>query len=97
MADKYVEAVREDLLARSERGLAKYGVSLERSDLTQRGWMQHLYEELLDAALYVKRLMDSGDVDEGDLRMKLIRERARAELAERKLAGFIDALRKAGV
>lgn len=57
MTDSYVEAVCADLHSRSERGVAKYGTTLERDDLSQQEWMQHLYEELLDAALYLKRLM----------------------------------------
>ena len=55
VVDPVVEAVRQDLHARSQRGLLKYGVSLGRSDLRLTDWLQHLYEELLDAALYVKR------------------------------------------
>lgn len=56
--DSIVEATRQELLDRSRRGLMKYGTSLDRTDLEPREWAQHLYEELLDAALYVRRLMD---------------------------------------
>jgi len=55
--DKVVEAVRYDLLRRSQIGIAKYGVSLERNDLTLRDWLQHAYEECLDQANYLKRSM----------------------------------------
>jgi hypothetical protein len=54
-ADSIVSAVQADLSARSERGVKKYGVTLDRTDLTESDWKQHLYEELLDAALYLKR------------------------------------------
>lgn len=37
-------------------GYAKYGVTTERTDIDLRGWLQHLQEELLDAAVYVERL-----------------------------------------
>lgn len=57
MSDKIVEAVREDLRLRSERGIQKYGTTLERKDLSLIEWHQHHYEELLDAALYVKRIL----------------------------------------
>jgi hypothetical protein len=50
-----VEAVRADLLKRSQAGIAKYGVSLERTDLSLRDWLQHAYEECLDQANYLKR------------------------------------------
>lgn len=53
--DKVVEAVREDLLRRSQFGIDKYGISLERTDLNLRNWLQHAYEECLDQANYLKR------------------------------------------
>jgi len=53
--DKIVEAVREDLLRRSEHGIKKYGTNLERKDLSLRDWLQHTYEEILDTANYLKR------------------------------------------
>jgi hypothetical protein len=51
-------AVAADVRTRAEKGLAKYGVTLARADLSQQDWLQHLYEELLDAACYVKRLIE---------------------------------------
>ena len=54
--DRNVEAVRERLLQRSERGLSKYGVTTERSDLSVAEWLQHLQDELLDAAVYIETL-----------------------------------------
>lgn len=53
--DTIVEAVRGDLLRRSELGIAKYGVTLDRTDLSLRDWLQHAYEETLDQANYLKR------------------------------------------
>jgi hypothetical protein len=53
--DKVVDAVRDDLLRRSQFGIAKYGVTLERTDLNLRDWLQHAYEETLDQANYLKR------------------------------------------
>lgn len=40
MSDPIVEAVRAKLLERSQRGLAKYGVGLDRTDFTHREWLQ---------------------------------------------------------
>jgi hypothetical protein len=51
-----VAAVQADLEARAALGLRKYGVTLDRTDLTAAEWLQHLYEELLDAACYIKRI-----------------------------------------
>lgn len=53
--DPVVEAVREDLLRRSQIGIEKYGTTLARKDLNLRDWLQHAYEEHLDAANYLKR------------------------------------------
>jgi hypothetical protein len=62
--DKVVEAVRDDLLQRSQFGLAKYGTTLERTDLNLRDWLQHAYEECLDQANYLKRSIM--EIDHGD-------------------------------
>lgn len=42
---------------RGKVGKAKYGVTMERGDLDLLDWLQHLQEELMDAAVYVQRLM----------------------------------------
>jgi hypothetical protein len=56
-ADPIVEAVRKRLALRSEEGQRKYGTTLMRTDLNRLAWLRHLQEELLDAALYVERLI----------------------------------------
>lgn len=53
--DSIVEAVKSDLTKRSEDGIKKYGTTLDRDDLELIDWLNHQYEELLDAALYCKR------------------------------------------
>tara|TARA_R110000868_G_scaffold126965_1_gene334367 strand:+ start:463 stop:663 length:201 start_codon:yes stop_codon:yes gene_type:complete len=55
MVDSIVVSVISDLEARSEVGKKKYGVTLDRTDLDLKDFLQHQYEELLDAALYCKR------------------------------------------
>jgi hypothetical protein len=54
--DPNVERVREALRVRSVAGMLKYGVTTERCDIDLRGWLQHLQEELLDAAVYIERI-----------------------------------------
>ena len=44
------------LRAREERGLSKYGVNTERTDLSTLEWLQHLQEELMDATVYIEKL-----------------------------------------
>lgn len=53
-----VDAVKEDLDRRAALGLKKYGVGLERTDLTEDAWIQHAYEEALDLACYLRRLIE---------------------------------------
>jgi len=43
---------------RAEVGKAKYGVTMERGDLNLVEWLTHLQEELMDAAVYVQRLIE---------------------------------------
>jgi hypothetical protein len=54
--------VCELIQARKKLGLAKYGTSMERTDLSQREWVQHLQEELLDAAIYAEKLKTTSNV-----------------------------------
>lgn len=56
-SDKIVQSVINDLNERSKVGIKKYGTTLDREDLNESEWIQHLYEELLDAALYSKRII----------------------------------------
>lgn len=53
--------VCEDIARRQQLGLAKYGVSVEGNPLSRRQWLQHAYEEALDMAVYLRRLMDEED------------------------------------
>ena len=54
--DKNVENVVSQLREREKRGLNKYGVNTERTDLSTLEWLQHLQEELMDGAVYIERL-----------------------------------------
>lgn len=49
--------VVNDILMRKKRGMEKYGTSVANNPLPLREWLQHQYEELLDAAIYCKRAM----------------------------------------
>jgi hypothetical protein len=56
MKDTIVESVIEQFKQRSELGINKYGVTLDRDDLTMLEWLKHLQEELMDATLYIEKL-----------------------------------------
>jgi hypothetical protein len=60
--DQVVDQVRADLLRRSQHGIEKYGVTLDRTDLNLRDWLQHAYEEALDLANYLKRAIIEQDI-----------------------------------
>ena len=46
------------LRKRHNAGLKKYGVTVDRKDLTTEEWAQHAIEEMLDGAAYLMRLKD---------------------------------------
>ncbi len=56
MTDSIVESVLNKFKERSEEGIKKYGVTLDRKDLSPLEWLNHLQEELMDATLYIERL-----------------------------------------
>jgi hypothetical protein len=62
MSDKIVESVIDQFRTRAEAGKRKYGTTMERDDLSPLQWLQHLQEELMDAAVYVEKL--KGEIGE---------------------------------
>lgn len=55
---KIEESVAKQLLDRADIGKKKYGVTMERDDLSLLEWLQHLQEELMDATVYVEKLKE---------------------------------------
>jgi hypothetical protein len=51
------DEVCNKIKARSEVGKEKYGVTMEEEILSMRQWLVHLQEELMDAAVYVEKLL----------------------------------------
>lgn len=52
------QLVARDMADRQRQGIAKYGVSVADNELTRSEWLQHAYEEALDLAVYLKRLIE---------------------------------------
>jgi hypothetical protein len=50
-------AVCADIAKRQRRGIAKYGTTVIGNLLSFHEWLTHFYEELLDAAIYAKRII----------------------------------------
>lgn len=64
MIDNIVERVVSLFRSRSQRGIQKYGTTLDKNELSNREWLQHLQEELMDAALYVEKIKSIIDEQE---------------------------------
>jgi hypothetical protein len=47
-----------DIAERQRLGVAKYGTTVKDNPLTAKQWAQHAYEECLDQAVYLRRLID---------------------------------------
>ena len=92
MNTNLLQAVIDDLVAREERGKAKYNTTMDREDLIASDWVQHAYEECLDMALYLKRLRKDMLAMEEELRafktQALIKERWE-ELKQEKNNGTV--------
>ncbi len=55
-SDQIVLEVIEKYAKRSEVGIAKYGTTLETNN--KDNYLNHLQEELMDATLYLQKIMD---------------------------------------
>ncbi len=52
---KIEKRVIDKINQRAEMGKEKYGVTMERTDLSTYDWLNHLQEELLDAKMIKAR------------------------------------------
>ena len=55
---KIEDTVITKIAERAEMGLSKYGVTMERDDLSRLEWLQHAQEEAMDLAVYLQRLIE---------------------------------------
>jgi hypothetical protein len=56
MKDTIVESVINQFRERSEVGINKYGVTLDRTDLSALDWINHAQQEAMDFVLYLEKL-----------------------------------------
>lgn len=54
---KIEDCVASKLKARALAGFNKYGVTMERTDLSRLDWLIHAQEEAMDLAVYLERLI----------------------------------------
>ena len=52
------DEVCKKIQGRAEIGKGKYGVTMETAPLTKLEWMIHLQEELMDATVYLQKLIE---------------------------------------
>lgn len=64
--DKILKSLLLKYQERSIKGFAKYGQTMERKDLDQLAWLKHLQEELMDASLYLQRLITDLEKEKND-------------------------------
>lgn len=55
-----------DIARRQEMGVKKYGVQVATNPLSLKQWLQHAYEETLDKAIYLRRVIEQ--IEEGEWR-----------------------------
>ena len=54
--DSVVSSVLNQFTTRALMGKAKYGVDLDRTDLTLLEWIEHAKQEHMDAILYLEKI-----------------------------------------
>ena len=55
-ADSIVDDIVDQFIDRSRVGKLKYGVTLDRADLSLSEWLEHAIQEHMDAILYLKKI-----------------------------------------
>lgn len=55
---KLLDQLFTEFTNREQRGLSKYGKTMDRNDLSLDEWMQHFKEELMDGLLYLQKLQN---------------------------------------
>ena len=50
--------VCQDIASRQQRGVSKYGFTVEGNPLPLISWLRHAYEECLDQAVYLRRAIE---------------------------------------
>ena len=53
--DKIINRVIDKIQKRAEAGYKKYGVGLDKDEQSLDTWLNHLQEELMDAANYIEK------------------------------------------
>jgi len=57
-SDSIVRTTVNEFLERAEKGKIKYGTDLDRTDLIDIDYLQHMKEEMMDCILYINKFID---------------------------------------
>lgn len=82
---KIEDAVAKKLQDRAAIGKNKYGVTMERTDLTNLEWLKHAQEEAMDLAVYLEKLIqsvediNSEDTTEWDIFLSSLSSRSKSK------------------
>jgi len=82
------ERVCEKVLERAKVGRVKYGVTMQNADLPPLDWMNHLQEELMDAVVYLQKIIELKTKLNGVESMKLKVPVVNEEVSECKNCGL---------
>ena len=58
MDSKILTKVIEDIRKREAKGVLEYGTTLDRKDINEKEWIYYAYEEALDLALYLRKIIE---------------------------------------
>ena len=56
---RVVDSVASKILGRAQRGEAKYGTTMDRTDLGTLDWLRHAQEEAMDLAIYLEKVIQT--------------------------------------
>jgi hypothetical protein len=60
------DAIQTQSQSRYYHGLQKYGITLDRDDLSPMDWLQHFKEEMMDGIRYCEKLQR--EIENGNLK-----------------------------
>jgi hypothetical protein len=61
MDSNILTLVIEDMRKRETKGKLEYGTTLDRKDLANKEWIYYAYEEALDLALYLRKIIENNN------------------------------------
>jgi hypothetical protein len=61
MDSNILSLVIEDMRKREAKGVLEYGTTLDRKDINEKEWIYYAYEEALDLALYLRKIIENNN------------------------------------